>query len=83
MEMLIILFILAISEKNAEFKETLKSVLAFYRENRELLIMLAGTSNAAPPVSAEAETGGAEKISPEFGGDHMKILELFLQQNKS
>ena len=81
MEMLIILFILAISEKNAEFKETLKSVLAFYRENRELLIALAGASNAAPPVCAE--TGGAEKISHDFGGDHMKILELFLQQTKS
>ena len=82
MEMLFILFILAMSEKNAEFKETLKTVLAFYRENRELLIALAGASNGIPPVSAEAETGGDTKC-PDFGGDNLKILEMFLQQMKS
>ena len=73
MEMLIALMIVALSEKDPAFKEKLRSVLAFYRENRELLVMLAQKSESCPPPEAQ-------KNSPAIGGDDLRILDEFLKR---
>lgn len=72
--MLIVLFILALSEKNAQVKETLKCALDFYRQNRELLTALAGASH----LSSE-ESGEQQKSSPDVGGESLHIIEEFLK----
>ena len=76
MEMFMILFILALSDKNPELKETLKSVLAFYRENRELLTLIANGTPAAASSAAPSE----QKDPPAAEGERIKILEEFLKQ---
>ena len=78
MEMLIVLFILALSEKNAEVKETLKSVLDFYRQNRELLTAMASMHSA--PETGETAHVSEQKSSPDPGGDSLRIIEEFLKR---
>ena len=80
MEMLIALFVLALSEKDPKVKETLKTVLSFYRENRELIRAIsnmqspASTSCAPPP--AEPQNGASFSQT-----DGVRILEEFLKHS--
>ncbi len=83
METLLLVFLLALSEKDEQFKQRLKQVLEFYRENRELLIALTGSR----PNAGEAETKkGAEtpaeeeKSSPPSEGESLRILDEFLKK---
>lgn len=74
--MLIALFILSLSEKNAELKETIKYALDFYRQNRELLTALAGTSRSPSQASEKTEQ---QKSSSDVGGDSLRMIEEFLK----
>lgn len=76
MEMLIAVFLLAYSEKDEKFKETLKQVIAFYRENKELLYALAGRPQAAAESTPERE----EEKAPPLSGESLRILDEFLKK---
>lgn len=78
METVIVLLILALSEKNAELKETLKSVLEFYRQNRDLLTALAGVSKRDAPEPTEKKE--AQKNSPAGEGESLRLIEEFLKR---
>lgn len=81
MEILLAILILSLSGKDADFKETLRAALDFYRENRELLKTLAGSSSAlSQPRPANRETPQTEKNSPVSGGDDLSVLEEFLKK---
>lgn len=54
MELLIVMILLALSDKDPDLKRRLSSVLDFYRENREMLMALSGAANAASSASASA-----------------------------
>ena len=79
MEMLIVLFILALSEKDPKLKETLKSVLSFYRENRELL-MAFSSAQTAPPAAPASAPASSETSGSSYAGDGVRILEEFLRR---
>lgn len=68
MEMLLAVFLLAYSEKDETFKQTLKQVLAFYRDNKELLQTLAG------------RTETAQKEAPPLSGESLRVLDEFLKK---
>lgn len=52
---LLLLFLLTSVQQGGDLNETLQKLLAFYRENRELILMLArGTPAAAPAETASA-----------------------------
>ena len=81
MEILLAILILSLSGKDADFKETLRTALDFYRENRELLKTLVGSSSAlSQPRPANRETPQTEKNSPVSGGDDLSVLEEFLKK---
>ena len=87
MEMLIVLLVLSLSEKNAEIKETLKSVLSFYRENRELLVTLAGTNNATANCNAATASAPTDDPPPAqavstSAPDGLRLIEEFLKRQK-
>lgn len=73
MEMLIAVFLLAWSEKDEKFKETLKQVLAFYKENKELLLALAGRASAE-------DKGEETKQAPPLSGESLRVLDEFLKK---
>lgn len=71
METLIVVCLLALSDKDPQFRERLNSVLAFYRENRELFKALAEEK----PAPQEAQ-----KNPPENEGEGLRLLEAFLKK---
>ncbi len=85
METVILLFLLAMSGgDSSQLKEKITSALAFYRENRELIAMLAsGGGNlfggTAAPQNAQAphENQSAREQTEE--NPNMAILEEFLK----
>lgn len=77
MEILVVLLLLTYAEKDGDFKKRLLGVLSFYRENRELLMSLAGGRETAPaPETCEKE----QKNSPPGGGENLHVLEEFLRK---
>ena len=83
MEMLVLLILLMTLDKNSDLNQKLRSALNFYRENRELITMLAGTVNAkagAEPASAE-KSAHKESRPSEEKVDSMKILEEYLKRS--
>lgn len=62
MELLLILLLLVLSDKDARTKETLKEALAFFREKRELIRTLAQMSS--PAASAAAPAAPATSTPP-------------------
>lgn len=83
MELLVLLLLIAMTNGNRDFKHTLDDLVSFYRENRELISLLAGSvRQTAPPPPAErapeAPAAADEKSRPrsEAGKD---ILENFLK----
>ena len=75
MDILIVLFVLALSEKNPELKESLQKVLRFYRENRELITMLASSSEAPSPQN-QPEKAASSAFEPE----KLRIIEEYLRR---
>ena len=79
MEMLIALFVLALSEKDPKIKETLKNVLSFYRENRELLIAFSSMQTPSAPASSASPPAEPRNETASSAGDGVRILEEFLK----
>lgn len=79
MEMLIALFVLALSEKDPKIKETLKSVLSFYRENRELLLTISSMQTPSAPASNAPCPAEPRNESASSQGDGVRFLEEFLK----
>ena len=76
MEILIVLFILALTEKNPELKDSLQKVLKFYRENRELLTVFASSSEPSPTQQNSFEKEAAADFAPE----KLRIIEEYLKR---
>lgn len=88
MEMLVALFLLAYAEKDDAFREKLKQILAFYRENRELLATIAQGKTFEPHEPPEThetheppETheNPQQKSSPRTE-ESLRILDEFLKK---
>ena len=86
METLILLLFFALSDKNNDMKQTLNQFLGFYRENRELIQMLAGSFSNPHPEGvvagmppAESENGHKESRPREEVGN-LNILEEYLRR---
>ena len=84
METVILLLLLALSDKNDNMKESLNRFLGFYKENRELIQMLAGTFSPSaegsadiPPSKPEA---GHEESRPREEVGNLNILEEYLRR---
>ena len=75
MDILIVLFVLALSEKNPELKESLQKVLKFYRENRELITALAGNSEPTAQNASETVPPAAD-----FAPEKLRIIEEYLRR---
>ena len=77
MEILIILLLLSLCEKNSELKETLQSALKFYRENRELLQSL----YSSPKEGEQAPSKEENKTPSEKNeSESLKLIEQFLNR---
>lgn len=86
METVILLLLLALSDKDENMKESLNRFLGFYKENRDLIQMLAGTLSSPAAESAPAD------IPPAKGGEgqresrpfekvgNLNILEEYLRR---
>lgn len=82
MDTIILLFLLATLDKNASAKDSILSMLKFYRENRELFAMLSQNGAFAaktPPQETERET--KKESRPSAGADSLNILEEFLNRS--
>ena len=82
MEPLLLLFVLSTLDKNNDLKQTLQSFLRFYRENRELVAMLAGKDGGSKPAQpSEPCAEKKESRPPVRENDSMKILEEYLNRS--
>lgn len=79
MEMLLVVLLLALSDKDPAVKEKLRAVLDFYRENRELLHALAGNPSAAER-GEQKEPEEEKKSSPTVSAESLRILDEFLKR---
>lgn len=85
METVLILFLLMMSQ-NGQWKKSLEEFLKFYRENRELIQMVTGNMNGAPPQAGRSPQSGQtpseeqQKSRPEEVGS-WSVLEDFLKRN--
>ena len=86
MESVILLLLLALSDKNETMKESLNRFLQFYKENRELIQMLATTISAPsaegpnadiPPAKGEKEH---EESRPQEKVGNLNVLEEYLHR---
>lgn len=91
MEILLLALLLTMSGTDPErWKRSLSSALKFYRENRELLAMLAQTSSGGAAVKADAPQNtppqGQEKRQPpvsEAAEEPLgSVLEQFLKNHQ-
>lgn len=88
MVILLLLFTMS-GNQQAEWKDKLTSALKFYRENRELIAMLAQSiSQDAPkaqqPQKSEPkpeENHGEEKSRPAEVGNQLSLLEEYLNRH--
>ena len=86
MEPVILLLLLALSDKNRDVKQSLNQFLAFYKEHRELIQMLAsalskpstGGSNADIPPIKEEKAHKESRPNDEVGD--LNILEEYLRR---
>lgn len=73
MEILLVLLIAALAERDPELKKTLGGVLSFYRENRALFSALNAEKSAPePPVREEEQSASVKE-------EELAILEAFLK----
>ena len=86
MESVILLLLLALSDKDGNMKDSLNRFLTFYKEKRELIQMLVGTLSAPsdggqpadiPPVEVENEHN---KSRPQEKVGNLNVLEEYLRR---
>ena len=86
MESVILLLLLALSDKNNSMKESLNQFLTFYKENRELIQMLAGTLASPSGAGATADIPRAKdeeehkESRPREEVGNLNILEEYLRR---
>lgn len=82
METVILMLLLTLSDKNADMKESLNKFLCFYKENRELIQMLAGTLSRPNGQNAPAENAERkhEESRPREEVGDLNILEEYLRR---
>ena len=80
MEMLILLFLLYLSQKETPVKESMDSFLKFYRENRELISMLTSVLPKEEGNRDEKQEERAQKKSARTEPS-LSALEAFLNRN--
>ena len=83
------LILLSVAGSDASLKDSLNRLLSVYRENRELIAMIADMSKGAsslsagaPPAEHEKETNAAKSEQKESRSEqtgNYKILEEFLK----
>ena len=85
METLILLLLLTLSDKNGNMKETLNRFRCFYKENRELIQIVAnmfgdskGGANVQSGVSEKPEEQKENRPREEVG--NLNILEEYLRR---
>ncbi len=86
---LLLLFLLTSVQQGGDLNETLQKLLAFYRENRELILMLArGTPTAAPAGAYESQNESEKQDSSHEKKDRppedspiVSILEEYLNRS--
>lgn len=86
MDTMILLLVLFLSDKNASLKDTVQSFLRFYRENRDLITMIANQPPAEYKKAEKSEdapqTERPEKTEnrPQETVGSVRILEEFLKK---
>ena len=86
MESVILLLLLALSDKNNNMKESLNQFLTFYKENRELIQMLAGTlarpanEDASSDIPRAKDGEGHKESRPREEVGKLNILEEYLRR---
>ncbi len=81
MDVMILIFLLALSGKNAdELKRSLSSALSFYRDNRELIAALMKKQEPVPRTKQGEQPPEQTESRPQAVGDYT-ILEEFLKAN--
>ncbi len=88
---LLFLFLLTSVQQGGDLNETLQKLLAFYRENRELILMLAKGTPSASPAGAYANASQNEsekqdsshekKNRPPEDSPIVSILEEYLNRS--
>lgn len=73
-----ILFFLALSDRDPSLKETMKGVLSFYRENRELLTALFEPEKNAKSEENRKDDPQKDDAFKESDGK-IELLEAFLK----
>lgn len=79
---MILLFILASLDKNSSLRNSLRDFLGFYKENRELLAMLAQSvrQEGAPQAEQPAPPAEDKKKSRPQGTDSLDLLDEYLKR---
>lgn len=85
METVILMLLVALSDKNESMKDSLNKFLCFYKENRELIKMLADTfsiPSSTPSQGATAQNERAEhkESRPREEVGDPSILEEYLRR---
>lgn len=78
METVLLLFLLALSDKDDSLKRSLNQFLGFYKENRELIQMLLGSQKQGEPAATPEE--GHEESRPREEVGNLNILEEYLRR---
>lgn len=84
METVVLLFLLASLDKDRSLQDSLRNLLGFYKENRDLLAMIAGAAgtNAAQAASPQTPSPAAEqkKSRPLEEDGAVNVLEQYLKR---
>lgn len=82
METMILLLLLALSDKNDNMKESLNRFLGFYKENRDLIQTFANSFAHPNGESAFANASGSahEESRPREEVGNLNILEEYLRR---
>lgn len=80
MELLILVLFFTLSEREGDLKRSLNRFLSFYRENRELITMLLGSTKLPPPQTCAPPKGEKEESRPREEVGAVNVLEEFLKR---
>ena len=84
MEILLLVFLLAMTGKNSyDLKNSLNSALTFYRENRELIAMLSSMRKNSAPQQAEEVSAEQTKTESAPFADPVGLFEQYLKTHAS
>ena len=76
----ILLLLFVMNGKVGDLKNTLSELIAFYRENREMIQLIAGNLRSTPSGEHAPETPPQEKSRPTSEVGNADILRAFLER---